>query len=310
MESNFANATAGTTDQANPRLSTLLPQYLRYAECEWGLSCQTARSYHYGLRLIMRIVGDLPVSSIRKEHLVYVKAKVAAQGAGPAHIKRIVNSLKSLLKFCRAADIPALDPRELKAPRIPKREVVFLNAAEVEEFVSAIPFEQEAKWLCFRALVEVLLGSGMRISEALSLKRSSVNFHSGEARIIGKGNKTRTVFFTARALHWLSRFLDQRTDETDAMFTLSNGQPFGYSVVSKWFRGIQARAKLGKQVTAHILRHTVATTLLFNGCPIGHIKEVLGHSYLQTTCMYYLGTDKVAAKEAQLRYLDYGSISP
>jgi integrase/recombinase XerD len=305
MESKFATAAGETTDQANPRLSTLLPQYLRYAECEWGLTRQTVRAYHYGLRVIMRMVGDLPVASLRKEHLVYVKAKVAARGVGPAHIKRIVNSLKSLLKFCRDAGIPALDRRELKAPRIPKREVVFLTAAEVEEFVSAIPFEQGAKWLCFRALVEVLLGSGMRISEALSLKRSSVDFQSREARIKGKGNKTRTIFFTARALYWLSRFLDQRTDEADAMFTLSNGQPFGYSVVSKWFRAIQARAGLRKKVTAHILRHTVATTLLFNGCPIGHIKEVLGHSYLQTTCTFYLGTDKQAAKRAHLKYLEY-----
>ena len=60
-----------------------------------------------------------------------------------------------------------------------------------------------------------------------------------------------------------------------------------------------------KPVTAHMLRHTVATTLLFNGCPIGHIKEILGHNRLITTCNFYLGADKRAAKKAHQDFLDY-----
>ena len=60
-----------------------------------------------------------------------------------------------------------------------------------------------------------------------------------------------------------------------------------------------------KNVTPHILRHTMATTLLFNGCPIGFIKEILGHDNLETTCQYYLGVDKKAAKEAHRKYLNF-----
>jgi site-specific recombinase XerD len=55
-----------------------------------------------------------------------------------------------------------------------------------------------------------------------------------------------------------------------------------------------------------VLRHTVATTLLFNGCPIGHIEELLGHEWLDTTCRYYLGLDVRAAKEAHQKFLRYG----
>jgi integrase len=77
-----------------------------------------------------------------------------------------------------------------------KREVTFLTPDEIQRYVAAIPVRTgprsfDMKWLCFRALVEVLLGTGMRISEALSLKRSSINFQTGEATIIGKGNKGR-----------------------------------------------------------------------------------------------------------------------
>ena len=72
-----------------------------------------------------------------------------------------------------------------------------------------------------------------------------------------------------------------------------------------WFGRFRGKAGIKKKVTAHILRHTVATTLLFNGCPIGHIKDILGHEYLMTTCKYYLGADKRAAKQAHRTYLDY-----
>ena len=72
-----------------------------------------------------------------------------------------------------------------------------------------------------------------------------------------------------------------------------------------WFVRYRKEAGIKKNVSAHMLRHTVATTLLFNGCPIGHIKEILGHENLMTTCNYYLGVDKRAAKEAHRRYLAY-----
>jgi len=65
------------------------------------------------------------------------------------------------------------------------------------------------------------------------------------------------------------------------------------------------RADLTKPVSPHILRHTMATTLLFNGCPIGHIKELLGHEQLDTTCRYYLGLDRRAARAAHAQFLSY-----
>src|SRR5437867_135410 len=74
----------------------------------------------------------------------------------------------------------------------------------------------------------------------------------------------------------------------------------------RWHRGfVRGRAGLVKTVTAHILRHTCATILLFNGCPIGHIKEILGHERLITTCQYYLGVDKKAAKDAHRKFLQF-----
>ena len=159
-------------------------------------------------------------------------------------------------------------------------------------------------WLRLRTLVEVLLGTAMRISEALSLKRSSINFETGETTIIGKGNKERVVFFSPRALGWVKEYLSRRTDKKDILF-LSSDRPMTSINARAYFTQLQELSGLKKKVTPHILRHTAATTLLHNGCPIGYIKEILGHEDLMTTCKYYLGTDKRAAKKAHVQYLDY-----
>jgi site-specific recombinase XerD len=294
-------------------MSELVPYFLAHAKLELGHSDETLVKYRDGLTWIIRWLGDIPPQRIRQESVLLIKARCAERKVGAARTSSIIYALKSFLKFCRfTVGLETIDMKDIKAPRIPKREVSFLTPEEVQQFVAAIPIRKgprrfNMRWLMFRALVEVLLGTGMRISEAVSLTRSSVNFTTGEARIIGKGNKERTVFFSPRALNWIKEYVNHRHDESPALFVGPCGRPIVRSTAVSLFCRLRKTVPfdLGKKVTAHILRHTVATTLLFNGCPIGHIKEILGHERLTTTCTYYLGTDKRAAKNAHARYLSY-----
>lgn len=297
--------------EAATGMSDLLPYYASYAAHEWRLSPKTIRGYAQSLRRIIRVVGNIPAEQLDMKAVLAIKSDLLAGGAGDYWVREVVNSLRSFLRFCRLVlNLDVLEPKSISMPRIPRREVVFLTSAEIEQFLSAIPLftsktHMDLRWLGFRALVEVLLGTGMRISEALSIKRTDVKFETGEARIIGKGNKERTVFFTPRALGWVREYQNQRTDSSEWLFVLPNGTRVTIDTVHLRFRRIRARSGLLKTVTPHILRHTCATTLLFNGCPIGFIKEVLGHDRLETTCKYYLGVDKTAAKEAHRKYLTF-----
>jgi integrase/recombinase XerD len=72
----------------------------------------------------------------------------------------------------------------------------------------------------------------------------------------------------------------------------------------RFFKRHREKAKITKRPTPHILRHTVATNLVFNGCPIVHVKEIPGHERLDTACKYCLGIDKESAKKAHREYLD------
>jgi integrase/recombinase XerD len=153
-------------------------------------------------------------------------------------------------------------------------------------------------------LVEILLGTGVRISEALSLNRKDINWEEKEAKIVGKGNKERRIFFTDRSLYWLRRYLEWREDDHEAVFVTKDPvNRLNRDDVWRFFSRHRKLAKIEKKLSPHILRHTVATNLVFSGCPIVHVKEILGHERLDTTCKYYLGVDKEEAKKAHRQYL-------
>ncbi len=137
--------------------------------------------------------------------------------------------------------------------------------------------EPRTQGYCYRSLVETLATTAVRISEVLALNRDSIDVEKREARIIGKGNKERTVFFTVQAIQWIQRYLALRRDSNATMFASSSGSRLLVNSVESMFRRLRMRAGLEKPVPPHVLRHTAATNLLRNGCPLGHIKEVLGH---------------------------------
>jgi site-specific recombinase XerD len=228
----------------------------------------------------------------------------------------LLAATKRLLQYCRGQlGLAVIDSDAVTIPKRPRREVVYLTADEVDRFVRAIPLvtvrsQPHHLGLRFRALVEVLLGSAMRIGEVLSLNRTDIDFERKEARVIGKGNKERTVFFTERALLWLGRYLETRSDNSLPLFASQNGiTRLKRTDIWRPFARYGKLAGLNKPVRPHLLRHTAATQLLFNGCPVGHIKEILGHERLETTCRYYLGLDKRAATLAHEQYLVYDAPS-
>ncbi len=300
-----------------PRLSALLPGYLRHAKVEREYAGETLVKYQECIEQVIKVLGDLPISELSSDSVLEFKYRVAMRGAGRARIASLVFALKSFLSYCRdVLHLSVLPPEEITAPRILRREVVFLTPKEVQQFVSVIKLERawdgkrkspgvRIEGLRFRALVEVLLGTAMRISEALALNRNQISWDEAEAVVIGKGNKERVVFFTERSLEWLKRYLETRTDDHDALFISNKLERLTRDDVSHLFRTYSKKAGLTKTVTPHVLRHTTATTLLFNGCPISHVKEVLGHELLETTCKYYLGADKRKAKEAHGKYLRF-----
>ncbi len=209
----------------------------------------------------------MPANGIRLVHLTELKSKIIMRGAGESRVGSMVFALKSFLKYCKEiVELDVLDYNKITPPKRHRREVLFLTNEEIQRFVDSIKIKNtwdgKNKKSCirldglrFRNLVEVLLGTGMRISEALSLNRNSIDFEKKEAKIIGKGNKQRTVFLNDRAIGWLQRYLLMRKDTNPALFiTFGEPRPLKANDLSKQFKHYAQKVGLKKKVTPHILR--------------------------------------------------------
>jgi integrase/recombinase XerD len=300
------SAFQGVAQNEPKKMSERVEDFLEYSRYELNFSPVTIIKYRDSLRSMIKDLGDKPVEQYEVQEFVKLKRLMMDRGLSEARISSVVYAVRSFLLYCKSfLKLEVLDPKQIRPPKRFKREVIFLTKEEIEAFINTIDIK---KWngLRFRTLVEVLLGTGMRIGETLSLNRKTINWEKREAKIIGKGNKERTVFFTKRSLDWITKYLERRNDTHEAIFVTK--EPISRLAVAdvwRFFDRHRKLAKIDKKLTPHILRHTVATNLVFNGCPIVHVKEILGHERLDTTCKYYLGVDKEKAKKAHKQFLSF-----
>jgi len=300
------NAKKAVRSNNNLTISGIIPEFLIYAKFEKRFADESIIKYQDCFYSFIREVGDVILGDLNIEHFSQLKQNLFSRGVGEARVASVIFSMKSLLNYCREIKrLKVISSRKIKSPKRSRRDVIFLSNEEVRKFIEVID-TKSIYGLRFRTLVEILLGTGMRISEVLSLNRDSIDYAKRESKIIGKGNKERIVFFNDRSLEWIRKCLSERWDNEQAIFvTHGNNRRLGRGGVMRDFKRYRDKAGIKKQVSPHILRHTVATNLLFNGCPISHVKEILGHTRLETTCKYYLGLDKAKAKQAHNNFLKY-----
>jgi site-specific recombinase XerD len=286
--------------------SELIAVYLEYVRVEQGRPPITVERYRARLQRFIDEVGDCPVGEITPAKLSLYKRHLMDAGLGPVTIGGFLSCLRGFLRYVRdVQELVVMDAEKIKRPRIPQRTVDYLTKEELDRLLGAIP-THTWKGLRDRALIEVLFSSGMRISEVLGLNRDLIEWELRQAVIIGKGRKERKVYFSEAPIDWLTRYLATRHDDHPALFITTGSTPKPLRAHGTWrrFNRYGQKAGLAKRVYPHMLRHTMATILLANGCPIGHIRVLLGHAHLATTCRYYLGMMSDAeAKAAHDKYL-------
>ncbi len=266
-------------------------------------------SYRSRLKSFVRDVGDIEIDKLSMEHIFQLKQVLYQRNNSEVFIGVCLACIKGLLCYCKTQlSVPlSINTNDITIPKRPRREVVFLTSEEIQRFRNSIDI-RPIYGLRFRTLVEVLLASGMRISEALSLNRNSIDTTTREARVIGKGNKERVVFFNEESIIWIKRYLERRTDKKEALFVTTGENPrrLRNQDLTRYFKQQRQIAGINKKITPHMLRHCFASHLVFNSCPFSEIKTLMGHERLDTTIRYYVGlTDKEKAREAHGKYLKY-----
>jgi integrase/recombinase XerD len=238
------------------------------------------------------------VSAVKTEQLEQYLAELRAAGLSPATIARRVAAIRSFFRhqtlLGQRADNPAA---ELELPRRRRTLPRTLSPAEAERLVEAAS-GTTPRDLRDRALVELLYGAGLRVSEAVGLDKSGVDLDARLVRCIGKGSKERVVPIGRQAVQALRRYLSRGRPFLDArhrpeLFLNAKGGGLTRAGAFLILRRLAGKAGLEpERVHPHLLRHSFATHLLEGGADLRSVQEMLGHADLATTEVYTHVSDR------------------
>jgi integrase/recombinase XerD len=238
------------------------------------------------------------VSTATVEELERYTATLRAEGLAPATVARRTAAARSFFRHLQLIGARGDNPAaEIELPRRTRRLPRTLSAGEAERLIEAAA-GTTPRSLRNRALVELLYGSGLRISEATGLEKSGVDLEERAVRVLGKGNKERVVPLGRQAVEALRRYLSRGRPYLDRrnrpeLFLNAKGGPLTRSGAFLILRDLAAKAGLEPgRVHPHLLRHSFATHLLEGGADLRSVQEMLGHADLSTTELYTHVSDR------------------
>src|SRR5438105_1373590 len=200
-------------------VSEAFGQFLTYCRVERHVSDSSLAKYRDCFSSwLAPWLGQKEVNSVNRLHVLDMRQAMMNRQLSVARQYSVIMSLKSFLKFCRSGlGLDGIDPSEITLPKRKAPEVEFLSNDEIQRMLNAIDTDVFTG-VRLRALVELLLSTGMRISEALSLKRDMFDMDQNETEIVGKGKLKRHVFFSNRCRSWLKHYLAKRYDDSPWLF--------------------------------------------------------------------------------------------
>jgi integrase/recombinase XerD len=261
------------------------------------LAPRTVEAYRRDLQALADWLGRSP-ASVQTEELERYLAELRAAGLSAATIARRVASLRSLFRhLVLIGAVDANPAAELDLPRRSRRLPRALSPSEAERLIDAAA-GTTPRSLRDRALVELLYGAGLRVSEAVGLDKTGVDLEQRLVRTVGKGGKERVVPVGRQAVEALRRYLARGRPYLDRrhrpeLFLNAQGGPLTRAGAFLILRKLAEKAGLDPtRVHPHLLRHSFATHLLEGGADLRSVQEMLGHADLATTELYTHVTDR------------------
>jgi len=267
--------------------------FLEYLAVEKGLAGNTIQSYARDVRKLVDHLGSRKVAlhRVTEETLVGFIHKESREGLSARSLARLISALRSFFRFLVLSGLVSKDvTAQLTTPSTWLALPKFLTTAETEALLRS-PDEKKPRGVRDRAMLEVLYGSGLRVSELATLKLAEINLEDGFLVCRGKGGKERIVPLGRTACAAIKRYLAEVRPRLDGggreeLFLSRRGRPFTRQGVWKLLRQHAAAAGLAARISPHVLRHSFATHLLERGADLRSVQLMLGHSQITTTQIY------------------------
>jgi integrase/recombinase XerD len=273
-------------------------RFLTFVRVERGLAPKTVEAYTRDLmKLVAHFercgVGEL--RQVRREHVTGFLEELERRGLGARSRARALVAARRFLRHLGAAGVAGLDPMEgIDAPRYAQPLPRILRTDEAIALIDAVDVGSPLG-LRDRAMLEVLYGGGLRVSELVGLPLSGLDLRAGLVRVLGKGQRERIVPLGEPALRSLEEWLEAgrpvlaraSSRSCDAAFLSRRGSAMTRQNFFSRLRGVARLAGIASdRVSPHVLRHAFATDLLEGGADLRAVQTMLGHTDLSTTQIY------------------------
>lgn len=276
-----------------------LTEYLDYIKYERKLSFETVKNYEYDLNKFILFLKKNNISSfsdVRQDDISdYLKS---IGNMNPRSISRNITSINNLFIFLLKDKKVSFNPCEfIDRPKLKKSLPDVLSIDEVTDLLD-IPLTTKFDYRN-KAMLEIMYGCGLRVSEVISLKVHDIDMDNDIVRCIGKGSKERIVPINDYALYYLKLYLDVRglfiiNGRNDYLFLNNHGGPMTRQGFLKNLNKILLEKGIKRHITPHSLRHSFATHMLSGGADIRSIQILLGHSDISTTKIYtHVSNEKI-----------------
>ena len=293
-------------DIADPDEAEVLPlaaeEYLMWLSAERGRAPSTIAAYRRDLRAYLahlRRRGVVLEAAGTDDVTAFVSA-MRDDGLAPTTAARRLVAVRNLHRFLLDEDLATTDPvADVEPPRVPRGLPKALSEDEVGRLLAAVAGE-DAPARRDRAILEVLYGTGVRISELVGLSLGDLDLVAARMRVFGKGSKERVVPIGRHAGLALEAWLAEpgrpamspaqwrRRGDAEALFLNQRGgrlsRQGAWGVVARWGDVVG----LGDRLSPHVLRHSCATHMVDHGADLRVVQELLGHASVSTTQVYTL----------------------
>lgn len=272
--------------------------FMVYLQTERGLSLGTVRSYGDDVRKFLRYLQEEGVLVREINEGIIEEYFVSLVNLNSYSFNRNISSIRAFLEFLEKVYGYCFCISDIHSIKTYRHLPQALSKEEVDKILDIslkTPFDYRNK-----AMLEVMYGSGLRVSEVTALKEKNIDLDSGVVRFFGKGSKERMVPLSCMATRYLRIYLEEyrcffvKKRITDNVFLNNHGSPLTRQGFLMILKKICEQKGISKEVTPHSLRHSFATHLLEGGADLRSIQVMLGHENLSTTQIYTnLGVDTV-----------------
>ena len=271
-----------------------LERFINYLQYEKRFSFHTVNNYQTDLAQFIEFLDSIEISAeeLRHSHIRTWMMDLIESGRDPKSVNRKLSALRTYFKFLQRESLIAQNPMsQVQGPRVAKRLPVVVEEQKLSDLLDSPDcFGDDFAGLRNRVVVELLFGTGMRLSELLGLKDTDIDTYHQQLKVLGKRSKERLIPLAKPLLQLLDEYIAQKKalfdTPTAVLIVTDKGRPAYQKLIYTIVKTVLSEISTQQKRSPHILRHTFATSLLNRGAELSAIKELLGHANLSATQVY------------------------